>query len=94
MQSHPHFVELLHGIPQPLYLSFRHLPHRAFAGVGGHPQEVGDAVAQVRAEGVDEVADADVLELRDAQRTFRPGLAVVEFVGLAVVDCVRIHPRE
>lgn len=73
-------------------IRFRHLPHRALAGVGGHPKEVGDAVAQVRAEGVDEVADADVLELRDAQRPLRPGLAVVEVVGLAVVDRVRVHP--
>ncbi len=72
----------------------RHLPHRALADVGGHPQEVGDAVAQVRAEGVDKVADADMLELRDAQRALRPGLAVVKFVGLAAVDGVRVHPRD
>ena len=72
-------ITSIRSTPHPLDLRFRHLPHRAFADVGGHAQEVGDAVAQVRAEGVDEVADADVFELRDAQRTFRPGIAIVEF---------------
>lgn len=87
-------ITSIRSTPHPLDLRFRHLPHRAFADVGGHAQEVGDAVAQVRAEGVDEVADADVFELRDAQRTFRPGIAIVEFVGFVVVDRVRVHPRE
>lgn len=75
-------------------IRFRHLPHRALADVVGHPQKVGDAVAQVRAEGMDEITDTDMLELRDAQRTLCPGLAVVEFIGFATVDGVRVHPRE
>ena len=86
-------ITSIRSTPHPLDLRFRHLPHRAFADVGGHAQEVGDAVAQVRAEGVDEVADADVFELRDAQWAFRPGKAVVEFVGFVVVDRVRFRRK-
>ena len=36
-------------------------------------EEVGDGVAHVGAEGVDGVADAEVVELGDAEGAFGPG---------------------
>ena len=42
-------------------------------GVGGHAEEVGDGVAHVGAEGVDGVADAEVVKLGDAEVSFGPG---------------------
>lgn len=56
-------------------------------GVGSHAEEVGDGVVHVGAEGVDGVADAKVVELRDAEGSFGPGLAVVE-----VADMVTTAP--
>lgn len=47
-------------------------------GVGGHAEEVGDRVVHVGAEGVDGVADAEVVELGDAEGAFSSSLAVVE----------------
>ena len=58
-------------------------------GVGCHAEEVGDGVVHVGAEGVDGVADAKVVELRDAEGPFGPGLAVVE-----VADMVTTAPTD
>ncbi len=58
-------------------------------GVGGHAEEVGDGIVHVGAEGVDGVADAEVVELRDAEGTFGPGLAVVE-----VADMIATAPTD
>jgi len=41
-------------------------------GVGSHAEEVGDRVMHVGAEGVDGVADTEVVELGDAEGTFGP----------------------
>ena len=57
--------------------------------VGGHAEEVGDGIGHVGAEGVDGVADAEVVELGDAEGTFGPGLAVVE-----VADMVTTAPTD
>ena len=58
-------------------------------GVGGHAEEVGDGIVHVGAEGVDGVADAEVVELGDAEGTFGPGLAVVE-----VADMIATAPAD
>lgn len=58
-------------------------------GVGGHAEEVGDRVVHVGAEGMDGVADTEVVELGVAEGTFGPGLAVVE-----VADMVATAPTD
>lgn len=58
-------------------------------GVCGHAKEVGDGVVHVGAEGVDGVADTEVVELGDAERAFGPSLAVVE-----VADMVTTAPAD
>ena len=58
-------------------------------GVGGHAEEVGDGIVHVGAEGVDGVADTEVVELGDAEGTFGPRLAVVE-----VADMVTTAPAD
>ena len=58
-------------------------------GVGGHTEEVGDGVVHMGADGVDGVADAEVVELRDAEGSFGPRLAVVE-----VADMVATAPTD
>ena len=58
-------------------------------GVGGHAEEVGDGVAHVGAEGVDGVADAEVVELGYAEGTFGPSLAIVE-----IADMVTTAPTD
>ena len=63
-------------------------------GVGGHAEEVGDGVVHVGAEGVDGVADAEVVELRDAEGAFGPGLAVVEVADMiATAPADVVEPR-
>lgn len=42
-------------------------------GVGGHAEEVGDRVVHVGAEGMDGVADTEVVKLGDAEVSFGPG---------------------
>ena len=51
-------------------------------GVGGHAEKVGDGVVHVGAEGVNGVADAEVVELGDAEGAFGPRLAVVEVANM------------
>ena len=58
-------------------------------GVGGHAEEVGNGVMHVGAEGVDGVADAEVVELGDAEGTFGPRMAVVE-----VTDMITTAPAD
>ena len=63
-------------------------------GVGGHAEEVGDGVVHVGAEGVDGVADAEVVELGDAEGTFGPRLAVVEIADMiATAPADVVQPR-
>ncbi len=58
-------------------------------GVGSHAEEVGDGVVHVGAEGVDGIADAEVVELGNAEGAFGPRLAVVE-----VADMVTTAPAD
>ena len=61
-------------------------------GVGGHAEEVGDGVVHMGAEGVDGIADAEVVELGYAEGAFGPGLAVVEVadkIATAPTDVVK-----
>ena len=67
-------------------------------GVGGHAEEVGDGVVHVGAEGVDGIADTEVVKLGDAEGTFGPSLAIVEIadmISTAQADIVqsRILPN-
>ena len=61
--------------------------HTVVDTIGSHAQDVWNGVMQMGAESVDEIADTDMLQLRNAEWPFRPADTIFDIV-MEVSHCI------